>query len=330
MSELVHGGDLTAAEARFGTPKEGWLDLSTGINPTPYPFLPPDAAVWQRLPLQAELERLIDAAVTRYRVPDRPCIAAAPGSQAVLQWLPRLVAPTQVTVLGPTYGEYVPAFRAGGHDVTVTRALDGSPQGSIIVLANPNNPDGYRYPPDILLQIAQDLAARDGFLLVDEAFADVDPQLSLSRHVGRPGLIVLRSLGKFYGLAGLRLGFALAPADLAAKLTSAMGPWALSGPALAIGTQALEDGAWAIETRERLNLAAAQLSGLLSSSGCETVGGTALFRLVRHARAGALHEHLARQGILSRIFPDEPTWLRFGLPAARDFARLEAALAAFA
>lgn len=330
MNGMIHGGDLTAAEARFGTPKEGWLDLSTGINPTPYPFLPPDAAVWQRLPLQAELERLIDAAVTRYRVPDRACIAAAPGSQAVLQWLPRLVAPTRVTVLGPTYGEYVPAFRDAGHDVTVTPALDGTPQGSIIVLANPNNPDGYRYPPDILLQIAQGLAARDGFLLVDEAFADVDPQLSLSRHVGRPGLIVLRSLGKFYGLAGLRLGFALAPADLAAKLTSAMGPWALSGPALAIGAQALEDGAWAIETRERLNLAAAKLSGLLSSSGCDMVGGTALFRLVRHARAGALHEHLARQGILSRVFQDEPTWLRFGLPAARDFARLEAALAAFA
>lgn len=330
MSDMIHGGDLTAAEARFGMPADGWLDLSTGINPQPYPFLAPEPAAWQRLPLQTELDRLIDAAAKRYGAPERGCIVAAPGSQAILQWLPRLFTPRQVTVLGPTYGEYAPAFGTAEHGVTVTNALDGSTRASIVVLANPNNPDGHRFPPALLLEIAEGLAARGGFLLVDEAFADADPRLSLAAHGGKPGLVILRSLGKFYGLAGLRLGFALAPAAIADKLRQAIGPWAIGGPALAIGAQALEDAAWAVETRDRLTLASAKLAELLRRAGGEIVGGTALFQLMRHERAAALHQHLGRRGILTRAFAANPAWLRFGLPAPRDFGRLEAALAAFA
>lgn len=330
MSGMIHGGDLTAAAARFGTPKDGWLDLSTGINPQPYPFLPPETAAWQRLPLQAELDHLIDAAATRYGAREPGCIVAAPGSQALLQWLPRLIAPTQVAVIGPTYGEYAPAFRAGGHDVRVAASLESIGQAGIVVLANPNNPDGRRLAPQDLLKNADSLAARGGVLLADEAFADPAPEVSLAAAAGRPGLVILRSLGKFYGLAGLRLGFALASPALAEKLRQAIGPWAISGPALAIGAQALEDAAWAAETRGRLTLASAKLADLLRRAGGETVGGTALFQLVRHERAAALHEHLGQRGILTRAFADNPTWLRFGLPAARDFSRLEAALAAFA
>lgn len=326
---ISHGGDLTAAEARYGKPKDGWLDLSTGINPQPYPFLPPDADAWHRLPQQAGLDRLIDAAARRYGAPDPACIVAAPGSQAILQWLPRLIAPTQATVLGPTYGEYAPTWRAGGHEVRMARALDHAAGSGIVVLANPNNPDGRRHAPDALLDLAATLATRGGWLVVDEAFADADPEISVARHAGAAGLVVLRSLGKFYGLAGLRLGFALAPADLAARLGAAIGPWAVSGPALAIGAQALKDAAWAAETRDRLALASARLAALLRDAGCAPVGGTALFQLVRHAKAAALHEHLGRQGILIRAFESEPDWLRFGLPAARDVPRLAAALAAF-
>ena len=332
---IAHGGDMAAAEARFGKPAENglageWLDLSTGINPQPYPFLPPDAAAWLRLPQQAELDGLIAAAAARYGVADPACVVAAAGSQSVLQWLPRLVLPTQVTVLGPTYGEYAPTWRAGGHSVTTVRALDGATNATIVVLANPNNPDGHRYPPEILLQLAEGLQARGGWLIVDEAFADADPEISLAAHAGKPGLILLRSLGKFYGLAGLRLGFALAPAEFAARLAAAMGPWAVSGPALAIGTQALNDAAWAGETRQRLALASARLAGLLRQNGLTLVGGTALFQLASHPEAAKLYEHLGRHGILVRAFEAEPHWLRFGLPAARDAARLDAALAAFA
>lgn len=330
MSDIVHGGDLTAAAARFGIPLDRWLDLSTGINPQPYPFLPPEPSAWQRLPLQAELDRLIDAAAKRYGAIDGATIVAAPGSQAILQWLPRLVSPTEITIIGPTYGEYALTFRAAGHNVALAPKLEDASSASIVVLANPNNPDGQRHAPEKLIAIAEDLAARGGFLLVDEAFADADPAVSLAAHAGKPGLVILRSLGKFYGLAGLRLGFALAPAKLAAQLRQAIGPWAISGPALAIGAQALEDAAWTAETRDRLSLASLRLADLLRRRGCEIVGGTALFQLVRHARAAALYEHLGRQGILTRAFPDEPGWLRFGLPAARKFTRLESALAAFA
>lgn len=331
MSEAIsHGGNLAAARARFGEPAEGWLDLSTGINPQPYPFLAPEPAAWQRLPQQTDMDGLIDAAARRYGVTDRACIVAAPGSQAALQWLPRLILPTQVTVLGPTYGEYAPTWRAADHGVTTVRELNGATNASVVVLANPNNPDGYRYPPEILLQLAEGLQARGGWLIVDEAFADADPEISLAAHAGKPGLILLRSLGKFYGLAGLRLGFALAPAEFAARLAGAMGPWAVSGPALAIGAQALNDTAWAGETRQRLALASARLAGLLRQNGLTLVGGTALFQLASHPEAAKLYEHLGRHGILVRAFEAEPSWLRFGLPAARDAARLDAALAAFA
>lgn len=330
MSEIGHGGDLTAAAARFGIPASEWLDLSTGINPQPYPFLPPPADAWQRLPLQAELDRLIDAAAERYGARERGCIVAAPGSQALLQWLPRLIAPMQVAIVGPTYGEYAPVFRAGGHDVSSIANLDSTGQADIVVLANPNNPDGRRFAMQELLAIADNLAIRGGFLLVDEAFADAAPEISVAGQAGRPGLVVLRSLGKFYGLAGLRLGFALAPAAIADKLRQAVGPWAISGPALAIGAQALEDAAWAAETRDRLTLASARLAELLRRVGGEIVGGTALFQLIRHERAAGLHDHLGRRGILTRAFADHPAWLRFGLPPARDIGRLEAALAAFA
>jgi cobalamin biosynthetic protein CobC len=331
---IAHGGDLAVARARFGEPvangiQGGWLDLSTGINPQPYPFLEPEAAAWRCLPQQTDVDRLIDAAARRYGVTDPAGIVAGPGSQAILQWLPRLIPPTQVTVLGPTYGEYAPTWRAAEHGVTTVGELSGATNASVVVLANPNNPDGYRYPPEILLELAEGLHRRGGWLIVDEAFADADPEISLARHAGKPGLIVLRSLGKFYGLAGLRLGFALAPADFAARLAAAMGPWAVSGPALAIGAQALNDAAWASETRERLALASAQLAGLLRHSGLAPVGGTALFQMAGHPQAAQLYEHLGRQGILVRAFEGQPDWLRFGLPAARDAARLEAALAAF-
>ena len=331
MSEAIsHGGNLAAARGRFGEPADDWLDLSTGINPQPYPFLAPEPAAWQRLPQQADMDGLIDAAARRYGVSDRACVVAAPGSQAVLQWLPRLIRPTQVTVLGPTYGEYAPTWRAADHGVTTVSELSGAANASVVVLANPNNPDGHRYPPEILLQLAERLQARGGWLVVDEAFADADPEISLAAHVGKPGLILLRSLGKFYGLAGLRLGFALAPAAFAGRLAAAMGPWAVGGPALAIGAQALNDAAWADETRQRLTLTSANLAGLLRRSGLTLVGGTALFQLARHPEAGKLYEHLGRRGILVRAFDEQPDWLRFGLPAVRDAARLETALAAFA
>lgn len=323
----LHGGDLAWASARFGTPAAGWLDLSTGINPVPYPMpaLPDD--IWQRLPSTADMRALIDAAAACYGVSDTTAIVAANGSQAILQVLPRLIPTGRVAIVTPSYGEYAPCFRSAGHEIVpVTDIAAAATAAPAVVLANPNNPDGRTVAPDDLIALAQAFAARGGWLVVDEAFADAAPEFSVASHAGREGLVVLRSFGKFFGLAGLRLGFALAPPSLAERLRAALGPWPVNGPAIAIGTQALADRNWAGWTRERLKRDSARLAILLKDSGLGIGGRTANFCLVVDERAADLFDHLGRSGILVRAFPEQPTWLRFGLPDAAGFARLEAAL----
>lgn len=324
---LHHGGDLTAAERRFGRPVRGrWLDLSTGINPTAYPLPDLPAEAWSRLPDRKSLARLIDAAQGYYGVPAADCIVAAPGSQALIQWLPRLHAPGPegaVAVLTPTYGEHARAWAMAGCAVeSIADLADVADRHAVVVLANPNNPDGRRFDPDRLRALADRLSARGGLLVVDEAFADVAPELSLAGAAGRPGLVVLRSFGKFFGLGGLRLGFALGPPPLIAALAEALGPWAVSGPAVHIGAAALADTAWIAAARQRLAEGACRLDALLSGAGFSILGGTDLFRLTEHPEAPVLFERLGRAGILARDFPERPQWLRFGIPTKADLARL--------
>ncbi len=321
-----HGGALDRAIRRFGAGAD-WLDLSTGINPWSYPVppLPPEA--WQRLPDDGALMALKQAARAAYGAPKAAPVAAAPGSQALIQWLPRLTPPTGVAILTPTYAEHARCWRLAGHEVAeVADLTDAAP---VLVLTHPNNPDGRRFDPGELLRLADRLAARGGFLVVDEAFADPMPAMSLVPEAGRPGLMVLRSFGKFFGLAGLRLGFAFGPADLVERLEAALGPWAVSGPALAIGRNALSDTAWIAATRVRLAAAADALEALLATHDLEPLGGTELFCLIRTDRAAAIHDRLGRHHILVRDFAAYPDRLRFGLPpdeAAME--RLDQALSA--
>ena len=314
------------AEARFGKPDQGWLDLSTGISPFAYPV--PDLApdVWQRLPGLADDLALREVAAGAYGVDDPDYLATAPGSQALLQILPRLRPFSQVAVIGPTYGEYGRCFSLAGHHVAPMETLDRTLDADVVVVCNPNNPDGRRHDTGRLLELAEGLAARGGLLLVDEAFCDVTPELSLAPHV-RPGLVVLRSLGKFFGLAGMRLGFAVAEPQLARLLRQALGPWAVGGPVLEVGRRILSDADWIDEARKKLAHESNQLNSLLGRAGLSTIGGTSLFTLVNAPRAWALFEYLGQQGILARPFSTAPRWLRFGLPpgeAARQ--RLEDAL----
>lgn len=325
-----HGGDLEAARQRFGEPAGGWLDLSTGINPHAYPLppLPPEA--WSRLPQPDAEAALREAARGCYGAPDGAHIVAAPGTQALIQALPRLRQPAAtVAVIGPTYGEHAHVWRAAGHEVREVPAPDQVGEASVAVLVNPNNPDGRIVPRGAVLALADNLTARGGLLVVDEAFADTDPAVSVADRAGRKGLLVLRSFGKFYGLAGLRLGFALADKPMAGALEDSFGPWPVSGPALEIGRRALADTAWSAAMRERLAGEARALDGVLVEGGLRVVGGTSLFRLVECADAAALHERLARRGILVRIFTDRPALARIGLPGAvANIDRLAAALAA--
>lgn len=322
-SLIVHGGDMTAARARYGGAPEDWIDLSTGINPWPYPLPDLPTAAWTCLPQHDAEERLLAAARQTYDMPEAAGLVAAPGTQALIQLLPFLLSPSRVGVVGPTYGEHAPAWRAAGHDVR--EVLEPVSDTDVLVLCSPNNPDGRIADPELLKW-----AGQGRLLVVDEAFADVTPQASFGSQAGRDGLLILRSFGKFYGLAGLRLGFALGDPVLTARLAERLGPWAVSGPALEIGALALADTAWQTATRESLRRAANRLDMVLTRAGFRIAGGTALFRLVETPTpAAAWHDRLANSHIWTRPFPDHPHWLRFGLPGSEDaWQRLEAALLA--
>lgn len=324
---LPHGGQRTAARRQFPGAPEPFIDLSTGINPIPYPLpaLAPD--LWHRLPEPETLLDLQHAAAAAYRVPDPAMIVAAPGTQILISLLPHLLRHDTATILAPTYGEHRAAWHNAGAKTQEVTALGALPNTGAVILCNPNNPDGRRLNPATLRALANTLAQRDGTLIVDEAFADFDPALSLAPALPHPALIVLRSFGKAYGLAGLRLGFALTAPALAHRLRTALGPWAASGPAAAIGTLALTDEPWRLEAAARLARDASRLDTLLETAGLKIRGGTTLFRLAASPSAPAVFNRLGAAGILVRRFEADPTWLRFGLPPDQPaWDRLEKAL----
>ena len=258
-------------------------------------------------------------------------MAAAPGTQILLPSVFALVPAGRAAVLGPTYAEHARVARLVGHRTMDVTEFDGLRDADLAIVVNPNNPDGRIVSKDALLALADEKRQRGGLLVIDEAFMDIGPAgLSLGPEVGRGHIVVLRSFGKFYGLAGLRLGFALAAPELAARLRATLGPWAVAGPAIAAGQAALSDAVWAEAMRDKLARDASRLDRMLAGAKLEIVGGTSLFRLARTPAAGALFAHLGRAGILVRGFPEAPAWLRFGLPGIEEsWQRLAATLADF-
>lgn len=319
---MKHGGDLSEAMAQFGGAPDAWLDLSTGINPNLYPLPPLVNDAWQRLPSRTDEAALLAAARRAYAVPDDAGIVTAPGTQALIQWLPRVVARGAVAIVSPTYNEHAAAWRLAGHEAVAIGAIEEiSEVARHVVIVNPNNPDGRVVDHAALARVAEIIATRGGVMVIDEAFADLYPAISAVALCKDWPVVVLRSFGKFYGLAGLRLGFAIGPQRLLAQIREAMGPWVCSGPALAVGRAALEDDRWANATREQLREQAARLDAVLQAAGFAAAGGTSLFRLVRHPHASAYHKALARRQIWCRRFDWVDDLLRFGLPP--DDAALE-------
>lgn len=332
LPPIRHGGDLLAAVRRYGRPADDWLDLSTGINPDGYavPALP--AQVWQRLP--QDDDGLAELAAVSCGAPHALPVA---GSQAAIRTLPGLLWPGRVGIAALGYSEYAPAFAAAGHAVVpldeadfmrpeLADALDH------LVVVNPNNPTARMLPAATLLHWHAALAARGGTLLVDEAFIDCLPGASIAAHSGNDGLVVLRSIGKFYGLAGIRCGFVLAQPALLDALRARLGHWTVSGPAREVARRALADQAWQQSTRARLQACGARLAALLDRHGLPCVTHP-LFCWVPHPDAAALHDELAQHGVWSRYFDAAggcaPS-LRLGLPPDQLLAwqRLDAALAA--
>jgi cobalamin biosynthetic protein CobC len=329
LTPLAHGGDLAAARQLFPDAPEPFVDLSTGINPYPYPYplsmLPAEA--FERLPDRASIRQLAALAAKFYGAPTAEHVVPAPGAQILLPQVATLVPPGRAAILGPTYAEHLRAARLAGHNAVEVAELGLLRNADLAVVVNPNNPDGRIVPRPALLELAEALRRRDGILVVDESYADVAPEgTSVAREVGR-NIVVLRSFGKFFGLAGLRLGFALAAPAVAARLDAALGPWAVSGPAVLIGHRALADTTWRDRARDNLAAAAGRLDSLLEGSGLDIVGGTSLYRLTRSADAGELFMQLGRAGVLVRRFAEHPTWLRWGLPRNEAaWHRLSAAL----
>lgn len=313
-----HGGNLHAAIARFG--EGAWIDLSTGINRQPWPVPDLPLSDWTDLP-RIDARLALEAQFGAQLGTSAP-VVALPGAQAAIQLIPQLLPPGRAAVLSPTYNEHAGTLRAAAWRVDEPSDLAGLAGADLAVVVNPNNPDGRSHTRADLLA----LAGQVGLLVIDESFVDPVPELSVAP-MAYSGIIVLRSFGKFWGLAGLRLGFTLGDPSLIARMRALVGPWPVSGPALRIGRLALADRAWAVATTARLADEALRLDAIASAAGLGCLGGTHLFRLFGAPDAAAVQEKLARHHIWSRVFPARPTWLRLGLPGTPgEWQRLSLAL----
>lgn len=316
-----HGGNLAQAVSRFGGRRAEWLDLSTGVNPVAYPVGEVPAAAWARLPDRDAFAAAEEAARAAYGVAAAAGVVAGAGASALIRAIPRLLPPATVAIPGPTYSEHAAAFRAAGWRV----AERPGPGTTAAVIVNPNNPDGRRWEAGELMLMAEALP----LLVVDESFMDVTPEQSLAAEAARDGLVVLRSFGKFYGLAGARLGFALTGPGTACRLAELLGPWPVSGPALAVGARALADAEWAAAARARIREDAVRLAATAEAAGWRLVGEAGLFATFETPDAAAAQARLAEARIWSRVFPWSERWLRLGLPGdAAGWRRLGAALGA--
>ncbi len=323
--QIEHGGALDSAVERFGGMPGDWIDLSTGINPEVFPLPPIGLEIWNRLPDAKLFAQTLNAARDYYGARSDTGIVAAPGTQSLIQILPDIVAKGEVAIVGPTYQEHRASFLNAGWLISDCASIDEIPPSAhVAVIVNPNNPDGRIIPREPLLELAKRMGSRGGVLIVDEAFADPHPEVSIAAQAGMSGLIILKSFGKFFGLGGLRLGFALTTREIAQALKHRLGPWAVSGPALTIATQAFCDTNRLADYLERLRARRELLTIVLAEAGLAEAGGTMLFSLVEFRQAHLLHEALCKQHVLTRKFDYAPQWLRFGLPLDENAAeRLE-------
>lgn len=326
---IDHGGNVAEARRRFPNAPEPWIDLSTGISPWPYPVREISSNAWSRLPEPDGIDRLTAAARRAYGAQAARFVVPCPGTDIIIGLLPRVLAERRdVAIVTPTYTMHEKSWLAAGFQMRAVSHLSEIVDGEIGVVVNPNNPDGRVWPTELLAEIANRAARGGGLLIVDEAFADAAPGTSLLN--GRalpPNTVVLRSFGKFYGLAGVRLGFLITDHEIGGRVQEIAGAWSVSGPAIEVGSRALDDAAWKQRAIAQLTTASARLRETLVGAGLDVIGGTAHFRLASANDVAALFAHLAGQGILTRPLPHMGA-IRFGVPGDDGvFERLRSALA---
>ncbi len=307
-----HGGGIDAAIEKWGGLRTDWLDLSTGINPVPYPVGSISDAAWNELPDQRAFLKLELAARKFWNVPDGAAILATNGASAAIARMPE-VAEFGAYIPEPTYNEHAASFRQMGKSVSASDTTLGTH-----IYVHPNNPDGRLVDHQVF--------QKRPLTIIDESFCDVTPTHTLIENSDRRGVLVLKSFGKFWGLAGLRLGFVIGDPELVEPLRERLGPWSVSGPALEIGCRALNDMNWADQTRMRLAEDTARLDKFMIEKGASLVGGTTLFRLYDTEDAACWQERLAQGKVLSRIFPYSDRWVRLGLPHTDRWGQLEDAI----
>ena len=314
IQEFLHGGAADLMRKVFPSAPEPWIDLSTGVNPWAYPTAGLDVSNLRRLPTANAYAACRSAMALTFGAPEE-AVLVGPGSELLIRLLPTVIAPRHVAILSPAYGTHADVWTAADCQVTaVDRPLDVSSEVDVLVLCNPGYADGKLYAPETLERLRSRLATRNGWLIVDEAYADLNPQASLAPRGGSDGLIVLRSAGKFFGLPGARLGALIAPPQIRAAMVERLGAWPVSSLALCIGRQAYSDLGWQMETRRRLGRACRRLDRILSDAGFASACGTSLYRVIETPSATKTWSRLARRGIYVRRFPWTEHRLRIGLP----------------
>ena len=310
-----HGGNIDFASARYGFASGDMLDLSTGISPFVYPLPPINVDALQPLPTATAHDACITASRHAYGVPEQLAITAGAGTQAFLQIIPRLVKTGTVWIRQPTYNEHVHCWADAGHHIVDGDIMPDEADHAVVVF--PNNPTGDRYAD--LVSLASDIERKGGLLVIDGAFLDNAEGANLLVDLSVFSCVIhLRSFGKFFGLAGVRLGFAIASQIHSDSMAGILGPWAINNVALIAGSTALRDDAWIANQKGTLERQSAELAKMLTNANLEIIGGTLLFQTIRDADAVSLHKHLAKAGIWARVYREWPDLMRFGLPRDRN------------
>ena len=310
----LHGGDVETASKYFSIAKENWLDLSTGMNPLSYPVCELPQAIFEELPyVSAEF----CSAVTKYY--GMPNWLAVNGSQSVIQSLPSVLNEKQLfPILLPDFGykehqkhwqktnelAFYSSLNEKKAISSIHEALGRNNQQHVLVI-NPNNPTAAMISAEQLLAIAERLA--DGaHLVVDEAFMDFSPECSLLKHEIPENVVVMRSFGKFFGLAGLRLGFVFSSnKEILHSIDERLGLWQVNNPAQFIANKALADEKWIKDRQAKIVIMKQAMHKLFQPVLGEPINlKTASLFLTYQADAQnvlTVYKMLAESAVLSRV-----------------------------
>ena len=314
-----HGGDLDKAINKYGGKKEQWIDLSTGINPNSYPHSDINIKEFRNLPSKTDILKLNEIAKISFQT--NASVSSLMGAQAAINILPVLFPIGNITILEPTYNEYNKVFSDFSRNIITVRTLHELKNSQIAILCNPNNPDGRLYSNEDLIELSKNVQV----LIVDESFIDQYPENSLSTKINNQtnNIIILRSFGKFFGLAGLRLGFTITGKKLDKKIKDLIGPWPISSITSIIASKALCDNVWKENTIKYLQENSRLIDSLTSKLKWEIVGGTNLFRLYKTPNASIAQDKLAKLKVWTRRFSYSPYWIRLGIPSKKELDNLE-------